>query len=146
MNTTVHTTEIWLGICMLSTICVREYMFLPIIALPNRWTRSISFDWSHSGSCSGNCNACSILLFQVTIDYIYLFMYTTIVVFKYCLSSTVGWLSHLLHLPSTQRLRDSYYSFIHFSNTLAIHLKITNYTHMILDCKYWWLELYDFTS
>lgn len=34
---------------------------------PNRWSWSFSFDWSHSGSCSRNCVAHSILLFQVKI-------------------------------------------------------------------------------
>lgn len=36
-----------------------------IIVLLTRWARSVSFDWSHSGSCSGNRNAYSILFFQV---------------------------------------------------------------------------------
>lgn len=107
----IYTTEIWLGICMLSTICVKAYMFLPIIALPNRWTRSISFDWSHSRSCSGNCNAYSVLLFQVTTGDICLFMYTIIVALKYCLSSTVGWLGCQLNLPSRSKASKLFYSF-----------------------------------
>lgn len=61
---------------MLSTLCMVEYMFQPMTALSNRWTRSISFNWSHSGGCSGICNAYSILLFQVTISDTYLFIYT----------------------------------------------------------------------
>lgn len=57
--------------CMLITcltlmaIFLVQCLFSLISPRPHRWTRSVSFDWSHSRSCSGGCNPCSILLFQV---------------------------------------------------------------------------------
>lgn len=42
-----------------------QCLFSLMSARPNRWTRSVSFDWSHSRSCSGGCDPRSVLLFQV---------------------------------------------------------------------------------
>lgn len=70
-----------------------EFMFSSVTALSNRWTRGISFDWSHSGGCSGSCNAYYVLLFQVTIVDTRLVVHTNIVTLKYRLSNTINWLS-----------------------------------------------------
>lgn len=88
-----ETCVISLRMFIISKLCMIEFMFSSVTALSNRWTRGISFDWSHSGGCSGSCNAYYVLLFQVTIVDTHLVMHTNIVTLKYRLSNTINWLS-----------------------------------------------------